>query len=184
MLPVVVASVLGAVIGAMRRPHGRHLATPRLNALWLLIAGVALQVGLAFADFDSEGGLLALSLVAIGVFCAINRRFIGMGVIAIGVFCNVVVIAANGAMPVRATALVNSGAVAADELIDTDLGAGRRFEQTDDIVAWLGDAIPVSPFGAAMSYGDLIVLAGTAALAGELVRLGRRGQKRYFIPDF
>lgn len=184
MLPVVVAAVVGGVLGALRRPHGRHLATPRLYASWLLLAGVALQVGLAFADFGNEGGLLALSLAVFAVFCGLNRHLVGMGVMTVGLVCNVVVVAANGAMPVRATALVNSGAVAAEDLIHTDLGAGRRFEQVDDVMPWLGDAIPVSPFGAAMSFGDLIVLFGTAALAGELVRYSRRGGRWFVIPDF
>lgn len=184
MLPVVVAAVIGGVFGALRRPHGRHLATPRLYAPWLLVAGVALQVGLGFADFGSEGALLACSLAIFAVFCGLNRHLVGMGVMTVGLVCNVVVVTLNGAMPVRITALVNSGAASPEDLVDTDLGAGRRFEQVDDIVPWLGDAIPVSPFGAAMSYGDLIVLFGTAALAGELVRYSRRGGRWFVIPDF
>lgn len=184
MLPVVVAATIGAVIGALRRPHGRHLATPRLFAPWLLIAGVALQVGLAFADLGTEGGLLALSLALFAVFCVLNRQLPGMGVLAIGLVCNVAVVAVNGAMPVRIPALVDSGAVSLAELTSSELGAGRRFEQTDDVVPWLGDAIPIRPFRAAMSYGDLIALFGTAAVAGELARYARRGQRWHLLPDF
>jgi hypothetical protein len=72
---------------------------------------------------------------------------------------------------------VTSGAVDAEDLADTDLGAGRRFERTDDPVPVLGDIIPVKPFRAAMSFGDLIALMGVGVLAGDLTRYVRRGSR-------
>lgn len=183
MLPVVAAAVVGGVLGCLRRPHGRHTATPRLVWPWLLVAGVALQAGLAFADVAAEGGLLGLSLALFAAFCTVNRHLVGMGVLTVGLVCNVAVIAVNGAMPVRITALVVSGGAELAEVADVDLGAGRRFERVDDVAPWLGDAIPVRPFRAAMSYGDLIALFGVATVAGDLARYARRGQSWFVLPE-
>ena len=81
----------------------------------------------------------------------------------------------NGAMPVRARALVSAGIVEPGALASVDLGAGRRFEQAGDVFVGLADIIPVPLFGAVMSFGDLIVLMGVGTIAGELARRGRAG---------
>lgn len=175
MVPILLAVVIGAVIGALRRPLGAHLETPELHLVWLAGAALGLQLLGAMVTLPVDGPLLGASLVALAVFAAWNRHLVGMGVLAVGTACNAVAVALHGAMPVRATALVRSGAATAAELATTDLGFGRRFERTSDLAPWLGDAIPVGAVHAAMSFGDLIALAGIAALAGELARYSRRG---------
>lgn len=150
----------------------------------MALVGLALQVALTFASGGAQGWLLAGSLACFAVFTLWNRHLVGMGLVSIGLILNVAVIGLNGAMPVRPVALVTSGAVAVEDLATTDLGAGRRFEEVDDILGWLGDAIPVDLFGAAMSFGDLIILAGVAVLAGELARYTRRGTRWHLIPEF
>lgn len=177
MVPVLLAGTVGAVIGALRRPHGAHLETPPLVRLRLVAGAVALSVAIGVAELPLEGLLFSVSLGLLTWFALRNRHLVGMGVLAVGLLCNLTAVALHGGMPVRATALVESGAFEADELADADLGAGRRFERTGDLAPILGDIIPVSAVGAAMSFGDLIALAGIGAVAGDLARLARRGTK-------
>ncbi len=177
MGPIILAAVIGAIVGAFRRPLGAHLETPELGLVGLAFAGVGLQVLGSVLVLPVDGLLLGLSLAALAAFAFWNRHLVGMGVLAVGVSCNAVAVALHGAMPVRATALIDSGAVSTGDLATTDLGFGRRFERTSDLAPWLGDAIPVDLAHAAMSFGDLIALAGIATLAGELVRYARRGSR-------
>ena len=174
---MLLAGVVGAVIGAARRPHGRHLATPQLVLPGVAVVGAVLQVLMGLADLPAENTLFALSLALLSGFAIVNRHLVGMGVLAVGLCCNFAAVLLHDGMPVRATALVESGAVAVEDLADTDLGAGRRFERTADVAPFLGDVIPVAPFGAAMSFGDLIALMGIGTLTGELARYARRGSR-------
>lgn len=174
---MLLAGVVGVVIGAARRPHGRHLAPPALVLPSIAAVGAGLQVLMGLADLPAENSVFAVSLALLAGFAAVNRHLVGMGVLAVGLCCNVVAVVVHDGMPVRASALVASGAVVAADLADTDLGAGRRFERTDDPAPVLGDVIPVPPFGAAMSFGDLIALMGIGTLTGELTRYARRGSR-------
>lgn len=176
MVPVVVAAVVGIAVGALRRPVGRHLPDPVVVVPWLGVLAVAIQVPLGAFTTVVAGPLLGLSLFLLTGFALLNRRLVGMGVLALGLALNAAVVLVNGAMPVRATALVDAGVVAADELRSVDLGAGRRFERTGDWMPVLGDVLAVRPPGAAMSIGDLVVLAGVGVVAADLARYARRGQ--------
>lgn len=182
MLPVVLAGLIGAVVGALRRPHGRHLATPVLVLPSVVVIGVALHFGVGLFDLPAETQLFAASVALLCGFAVVNLHLVGMGVLAIGLGCNFAAVVLHGAMPVRPSALVRAGVVPAEGLAGVDLGAGRRFERTDDLLPQLGDIIPVEWFGAVMSFGDLIALMGIAALAGELVRYSRRGG-RWLLGD-
>lgn len=175
MLPALVAGAIGAAIGALRRPHGRHLRSPVVVYPAVVLIGVALQVATGMVDLSIQGALLGSSLGALTGFSLVNRHLPGMGVLSVGLALNMAVVLANGAMPVRASALVDAGAASADALADADPGAGRRFEQAGDALPFLGDIIPVPAFRAALSFGDLIALMGIGAVSGDLVRHARRG---------
>lgn len=176
VVPVLVAGVIGFAIGAGARPHGRHLATPVLVLPAVAVIGAGLQL-LGALDPPAASLVLAASLALLSGFAIVNRHLVGMGVLAVGLCCNFLAVLVHDGMPVRASALVVSGAADVGDLADTDLGAGRRFEQTDDLAPILGDIIPVKPFRAAMSFGDLIALFGIAAVAGDLARYTRRGSR-------
>lgn len=174
---MLLAGVVGVVLGAARRPHGRHLATPQLILPSVAVVGAVLQVLMGVADLPAENTVFAVSLALLAGFAVMNRHLVGMGVLAVGLCCNFAAVLLHDGMPVRATALVESGAVAVEDLADTDLGAGRRFERAADVAPILGDVIPVAPFDAAMSFGDLIALMGIGSLTGELTRYARRGSR-------
>lgn len=177
MVPVLAAMVIGAAIGAARRPLGAHLETPVLRLVSLAVAGVALQAIGALVGLPLPGLILFASLACLAVFGLWNRHLVGMGVLSIGVALNAVTVLLHGAMPVRASAVLRAGSAPTGGLPDADLGFGRRFERTSDLAPWLGDALPVGMFDTVMSFGDLIALAGIASLAGELARYSRRGTK-------
>lgn len=186
MTAFLLATGVGAVLGAFRRPLGAHLRTPVVVYPAIVVAGVALQLGIGWFDPGSQGTVLGVSLAALTGFALVNRHIPGMGVLAIGLGCNMAVVLANAGMPVRPAALVEAGVATPETLADTDPGAGRSFEQDDDLVSFLGDIIPVEPLGAAMSFGDLIALMGIGAVSGELVRHargGRSGLRRRLEPQ-
>ena len=177
MVPVVLAVVVGALVGGLRRPHGRHLATPIVVLPGVAVGGVGLQLVIGAFDLPASGELFAASLALLTGFVVVNRHIVGMGVLAVGLAANFAAVLVHGGMPVRASALLAADVAESGELADIDLGAGRRFERTTDLVPALGDIIPVRPLRSVMSFGDLIALAGVGAVAGELARYARRGQR-------
>jgi hypothetical protein len=177
VVPVVLAVVVGALVGGLRRPHGRHLATPIVVLPAVAAVGVGLQLLIGAFDVPASGELFAASLALLTGFVVVNRHIVGMGVLAVGLAANFAAVLVHGGMPVRASALLAADVAQPGELADVDLGAGRRFERTTDLAPALGDIIPVRPLRSVMSFGDLIALAGVGAVAGELTRYARRGQR-------
>lgn len=176
MVPVALALGIGFAIGVFRRPYGAHIHGATLVLPITGVLGALLQT-LGVLDLMIEGQVLGVSLALLTGFALVNRHLVGMGVLAIGLTANLIVVLANGGMPVRPSALVDSGAVTAAELADTDLGFGRQFETDNDLVVGMGDIIPVPILHAAMSFGDIIILFGLATVSGDLARYARRGKK-------
>lgn len=174
MLPVLLSAAIGIAVGLFRRPLGSHLVDPVVVVPGAGLVGAALQVAAGWSGMPVSGGLLGISLAVLCGFAVVNRQLLGMGVIAVGLALNAVVVLTNGAMPVRAEALVRAGAVEVEDLARVDLGAGRRFERDSDRFVVLGDIVPVPPFDTVMSFGDLIVLMGVGSLSGDLTRYARR----------
>src|SRR5262245_35001815 len=90
---VVAGAVLGVLIG--RRP--RHLPDRRFKLWPLVAAGIVLQVA-----SHASLALVIASYVLLVAFVALNIRRPGMGVVLIGLALNLVPIAVNSGMPVRA----------------------------------------------------------------------------------
>lgn len=179
MAPVLLAALAGALVGVLREPLGAHLRDPVVVVPGLAAVGVVLQLATGPVGGGAAGWLLAASLLSLLAFAVRNRRLVGMGVLATGLAMNAAVVVANGAMPVRAEAVVRAGVAEPAELALVDLGGGRRFERDDDRLVLLGDLVPVRRLGAVLSLGDLVVMAGVAAVACDLVRHAARGQGRW-----
>lgn len=171
MVAAVVGALLGWATGGRLGNVGRH----PLRAVPLLGAGVVLPVLAELDAFDAVSlGLVLGSMACLLVFCGLNLRLVGMGVVAVGLALNALVMTLNGAMPVRTTALVRAGV--ADDAGDArglDLGARRRLERPDDRAAVLGDVLPVAPLRQVLSFGDLVVAAGTTDVVVHLMRRRR-----------
>jgi hypothetical protein len=163
-----VAAVIGVAAGYATGGRLRNLSDRSVTRWQLLVGGAVLQV------VAPNSAALVASLLCLLAFCLANVRRVGMGVVAVGLGLNALVIAANGAMPVRPAALVRAGVVDdLDEAATHDLGAKRRLEEPGDRLTVLGDVLPARPLHQVLSFGDLIVAAGTADVVTHLMRRRR-----------
>lgn len=175
MLAVLIAGGVAGVVGGGRL---RRLREVRLRWVGALVLGLVVQVtsDLAAArgwiDQGAAAAGLGASLVLVLSFVWANRRVPGMWLAGLGFLLNLVVIAANGAMPVDPAAL--------DELGVADPGriAGKH-ELLDarTRLRWLADVIPVPPLRTVLSVGDLILAAGIVRVAAALLQ-GDDGSRR------
>lgn len=168
----IVAVALGLLLGVAAGGRPRTIGRRPVRAIGALIAGVTTQLAPEVAALD---GLPALALVLtsyllLAVFAAVNLRLVGMPVVLLGLCLNAGVIAANGAMPVRPSAIVAADVAGADEASALDLGAKRRLEEPGDRAVWLGDIVPVPGLREVVSFGDLILAVGMADVVFRLLK--------------
>src|SRR4029079_7054776 len=82
-----------------------QLSRIQVKSVWLLLAGLAIQIGITFAGipkdlYDSVGfGVIMFSYVLILAFCFVNIGIRGIGLITIGVAMNALAIGLNQGMP-------------------------------------------------------------------------------------
>jgi hypothetical protein len=139
---------------------GARLAQVRLRAVRLLVAAAVVQVGtsaLAPASGFARAVALVLTTVLVGLFVYGNRMVAGTPLIGAGLLLNVVVVAANGAMPVSLSAAADAGLPRAALALDED--AMREPVDDDTRLAMLGDVVPLTlPWRAqVVSPGDMLV---------------------------
>ena len=172
---VVAALVFGVIVGRLLPPlRYRRLGAQRLRCAALLGAGVLLAV-----TADANDGTVA---VVIGIVAQVmlllgvigNLHLIGTGVVAVGLALNLVSMVVDGGVPVRRGALVAAEVVDPQVVDRVILSGPRHLERDDDIVPWLGDALPVAPFRSVVSFGDLIIAVGVADVAAHAARPRRR----------
>jgi hypothetical protein len=171
------------MIVIVTRGDFRELVRLRVTGVWLLFAGLAIQIGLEFIDLDKNQidtigyGVLMVSYAFILSFCFANLRIRGFGVIAIGIGLNAVVIGLNQGMP---TVAIGNDAHGnrIEKLVEQTVK--HRPEADDDLLGFLGDRIVFpEPLDTVVSFGDLIMAVGICELtyAGTR-RHWRRGGKR------
>lgn len=170
---IAVAIVAGIVIGLVRGGSFERLAEASFRLWPLLILGIVVQGAAAFTA-DGAVPLILASYVLLLVFTAVNLHHAGMGVVFVGIALNVAVIGINGGMPVRADAIVAAGIVERDQTPSLDFGSKRHLETEDDRLTVLGDIIPVPVAEEVLSFGDLAMSVGVAAVLVNLLRR-RRG---------
>lgn len=165
MVLVFVVAML-AVAAAVLVGGGR-LAALRVRAVRLLVAAAVVQVGTSVAAPSSavmRGVALVLTVLLVALFMVGNRGLAGTPLIAAGLLLNLVVIAANGAMPVSLAAAGRAGLTAADLSLAQD---GLREPVDEDTrLRWLGDVIPFAlPLRPqVVSPGDVLVASGVGLL--------------------
>lgn len=167
MFLAVPALVLGALAGRIFGGRVRNLATVRLHAVPLLIAGAVAQ---ALGQAILNNYLLVLtSFVLMLAFTLANARTVGFAIAALGVACNLVVVSVNDGMPVRRSTMHYLGVT--DKQIDNyNFAAKRHIERPDDHVTFLGDVIAVPRVGGAVSVGDTLLVLGVSVAIAELMR--------------
>jgi hypothetical protein len=167
---IAVAVVAGVALGLLRGGSITRLGEASFRFWPLLAVGVAVQAAAAFVT-RAGVALVLLSYVVLLVYAAANYRHVGMGVVFVGIALNLLVIAANGGMPVRASAIVAAGIVDHHAEVHTlDFGSKRHLKTDDDRLTWLGDVIPVPVATEVLSFGDLVMAVGIADVLAHLLR--------------
>lgn len=139
--------------------------------MWLPVVGFAALVLLHYGPGDRASGALAGALLLasyapVAVFVGINRLWL----VASGLVLNLIVVVANGGMPVS---LVASRTAGLPDPRGTDVLWGKHVVMDDATrLRALGDVIPVPipGFRQVISVGDVLVLAGIAWLVASAVR--------------
>jgi hypothetical protein len=171
-----VAVVAGLLVGLSRPPAGVHTRRPHMEQIPLLGVGAALNAASVMLDGGAATIALAASLAVLIAVAVVNRHLTGVAVVGVGLLVNLVSVAVNEGMPVRASALVRAGVVTEAEAPTTRFHGPRHLETDDDALGVLGDVLPIPFAGEVMSFGDLIVVIG----AGDAVReLSRRRARRW-----
>lgn len=170
---IAAAIVVGVLVGLLRGGRFANLGEAAFRLWPLLVLGVVVQGAAAFTGAGAVTVIL-LSYVLLIAFCAANLTHAGMGVVLVGIVLNLVVIGANGGMPVRADAIVAAGIATRDEVPDLEFGAKRHLETDDDRLMALGDIVPVPIAREVLSFGDLAMAVGVAAVLANLLRARQR----------
>ena len=174
MLTVLVLALIAAIVGLVRGGSLASLAATKVRLLWLVYAGVLLQIiGAFFFAGDSGLTVVLVSSGLIALFMILNPRVPGMLLAAVGLALNALVIGANGAMPVSQAvtqAAGGSGAVEIGGLKHEPLGDDTAF-------AFLGDVIAVPWLREVLSIGDVFLALGIAYfLYARMIAESRRGR--------
>jgi hypothetical protein len=177
MLPVLAVLVVAIAIGYALGGRLRNFEHLRINRWALAIAGLALQTLPApalegMAARVAGPLMLGTSYVLLLAFLAANRWIPGASVMAIGLLLNLLVVAVNGGMPVRASAVERAGGDPAVLIAADD--AKHHVMDADDILWPLADVIPIpAPARLVISFGDVVLYGGIAYSIVQIMR-GRR----------
>ncbi|MEP7113055.1 MAG: DUF5317 family protein [Ilumatobacteraceae bacterium] len=148
----VIVVLIGLIAGWVRPRCGRY-GQPRAVGV-VFVAAVAQVVALRLS------GVAHAAFVAIGVamgaaWIALQRRHVASVMLGLGAGLNVVVIAANGGMPVDPGALARVGRA------NVDVAKGFLYKHvpmtTDTRWSWLADRIPVPLQRNVISVGDVVM---------------------------
>jgi Family of unknown function (DUF5317) len=169
---------LAVLVGLLAGGSLAHFSRLQIHWWGAALGGLLLQ-GL---PFTSELGrtlgpaTLVVSYGLLLAFAWVNRRLPALWLVIAGLVMNVLVIGANGGMPVSAGALEVAGA--RPETLAGDGTLKHHLMGSDDVLTPLADVIGIpEPIGAVVSVGDLLLYVGVAALV-VAVMLGRSGGNR------
>jgi Family of unknown function (DUF5317) len=159
MVTALIVAVLAAFIGLVFGGTFESLVATKVRWLWLVYVGFALQlIALMWSpewlSGEAEIAVLALTNVPIALFMALNYRLPGMVLAAVGLALNLLVISANGAMPVA------TGAATGINPALEESGVKHEWLNESTELPWLADVIPVRPIGSVLSLGDVLLAAG------------------------
>jgi hypothetical protein len=174
MSPILAVIGVALVVGLIAGGTLRNFERLRVHWWALVFVGLALQV-MAVPRFGTVpawaigAGLLIASYVLLLTFLTVNRWIPGAAVMALGLLMNLAVVVVNGGMPVSAGAVETAGGTAA--ALATDAGAKHHLMTDRDLLAPLGDVIPIPPpVGVVLSIGDVLLYAGMAWFVFQVMR--------------
>ena len=158
------------LVGYLTGGRLRNLANLEIQWPWLALIGLALQF---VTGPGSSVPLVCLymSFALLIVFTIKNIRVFGFAVILAGVLCNLLVIGANGGMPVSKAALRGSdqGRFLGD--LENNPYPKHHLATDDDLLRFLGDVIPLpEPISQAISIGDILTYGGVGLVVVGAMR--------------
>lgn len=176
MILFLLAGLVAATIAWMRGGSMKALADTQFAWLWLLFAGLAMQIVAAiwapeWLDGAAGTAVIIASNLLVVAFLVANRRLPGILLIGFGLALNVVVIAANGAMPVSVSASRSAGVEPPPPGV-----ADVEHERLDDDtkLPWLADVLAIPGTLEVFSVGDVVLALGV----GDLVYRRAMSNKR------
>lgn len=165
LLTAVVAAACVALVSLVGGGSLRALSDTYFRWTPLLFAGLAIQISFVYwsppwLDGSTALAIILVSNVAVLAFIVANRQLPGLILAGVGLLLNLIVITANGAMPVLERSAQASGVSAVPE------EAAMKHEPLDGdtVVPWLADVIPVRPFREVLSLGDVMLALGLCYL--------------------
>jgi uncharacterized protein DUF5317 len=180
MSPIII--IVAVAVGAGFLAGGSLRPFERVRVHWWALApfGLVLQ-GLPVPELARVNPttlaavMLLASYGALIAFAAVNRRLPGAWLILAGLALNLAVIAPNGGMPVDPLAMRAAGATS----VEVEGDAKHHLMTSDDVLAFLGDTLPVPPpVSAVLSAGDVVLYSGIAWFVISLMRGRARGNVR------
>ena len=169
---------LAVAVGYARGGRLLRITDHPLRRSWLLIGGVLLQAavdvvaGRSWAPSAVTTIALLASQVLVLAWVWWNRDVPGVVVIAVGFALNLLVITANGAMPVDPAAIADAG------LPVEGLPPGKHELLTSDTrLQVLADVLPVAPLRTIVSLGDVILAGGILLVVQHLMTSPPRDQE-------
>lgn len=178
MLTLGILVVLMVVFALLRGGSLESLANTRFRMPWLLFAGLGVQLAAdlsAPAWLEGAGGVAVIiaTNLAVATFLFLNRSYAGTGLAAIGLLLNVLVISANGAMPVNPRAVRDADITESIE----DASIKHEIMDEDTVLPWLGDTIGIPYIRELLSLGDVVLALGIARLVYSRMTVeGSRGR--------
>ncbi len=173
-LPIVVAALAGLAVGLSRGGRLSALRRVRIHAPILLIIAIGSGIALDYYPVPFAWLIAVVGIVAGVALSLRNIHLVGMGVVGVGIVANLLPVVFNGAVPVRAEALVEANVVQLSELPRVSLSGSRELISDSTVLAILGDTIPITVTKQVVSYGDLILLVGLADVIANAMRRRRR----------
>jgi len=179
VITFVVAALVAGIAALVRGGSLKTLAETQFDWLWLLFAGLALQLTAQIWAPDWMGGaagtaVILVSNLLVGAWLVMNIRIPGVALILAGLALNVLVIAANGAMPVSAAAARNAG------VEPPGRGVGdveHELLDDDTVVPWLGDVLSFPGLPGVFSVGDVVLALGLGHLVYRRATWNRRPRR-------
>lgn len=169
-MPVLIAVVTALLLGWAAGGSLIRLQDASVPRPWVILTLFVMQ-GLVRGRLGTPEwlawGLLVWALLsaALLIFILLTWHELGMRIIAVGIGLNLLVVLANGFMPVIVP--TNQASLAPLTPAQGFYGLGGR----DSVLAWLGDVLPMPLFGVtyALSAGDVLLMVGVICLIMKLM---------------
>lgn len=179
MIVVVTVAVAGLVAGLIAGGSVRNF--DRIHAYWwgAAAAGLGLQAIPLDRWLDDQAVVVTIvaSYVALIAFVWVNRRLPGAPLLLLGLAMNMLVIGANGGMPVSETAIRAAGGT--EGVLPSAIDDAKHHLMTSsDVLTPLADVIGLPPpISTVLSVGDVFLYAGIVVFMVVVMR-GRFAENR------